>query len=68
MQEIISEFFHRLGVAFSIFTFIALWLVMAESAACDSISDILVPFLGCIFIYCIARFTGWVVNCLISGR
>ena len=63
MQKVISDFFHRLGVIFSVITFVAFWLIMADSRG----PDILIMFSGCVFIYCMARFIGWMVNGLIRA-
>ena len=65
MQKVISDFFHRLGVIFSVIPFVAFWLIMADSSADIWGPDIIIMFSGCVFIYCMARFIGWMVNGLV---
>lgn len=66
MQRVISTFFHRMGVVLSFFTFIALLVVTANNSVDVFGPDILIPSAGCIFIYSMARFAGWIINCLID--
>ncbi|MXI59576.1 hypothetical protein GRW09_22905 [Escherichia coli] len=62
MQRSISEFFHRLGIIFSIFTFITFELIVSS----DSKDAFLLDISGCFFIYCFARFIGWIISGLMK--
>ncbi|HFH2783539.1 TPA: hypothetical protein ACGJP5_004737 [Escherichia coli] len=64
MQKTTSNFFHYMGIIFS-FAFFALWLIMDNNTGHVFWEDALAPLPVCLFIYCMSRFTGWVVNELI---
>lgn len=65
-KKLFLIFFHRLGVVFSIFTFIAFLQAVSDDSEYAFVPDVLIPFLGCLLIYCQARLIGLVVNCLIK--
>ncbi len=61
-----SSFFHRLGVIFSVFTFITFGLLLDGDSEGSLVSTIFISILFCVFIYCMSRFIGWCINSLVT--
>lgn len=61
-----SEFFHRMGIVFSVFFFIAFLMVISDDSD-DFLPGLMIAALGTLCIYGFSRIIGWMINGLVKG-